>query len=323
MQFPSPRRIAGRGERVSPRNPVAAELSPARSAARTEHWTPLLQWSADPAPELPAEVLELIEVTPEEPRDRVELLHLALIAVSLDRTRLAQEFELRAPLDLPGGPSTSALVEYQCKLTVDALGTAGPLGALDAAMRLKIEQAAPALVDSIRWEGPQPHLWSSPAELAVAWSAALRFSGLAHDLGCMLGLPARVPFRRFLRLSPDTDVLEVLPNAVSCFNEPWKTGDRRVHTRTADGCEVFEMLSPAAGIVAVAHNDSFEVFTGNSMFVREFRARRHPSREVGEAGHPVLAAVPPLAVQWTAPTAPTRSPWRHLDRHRADVHERS
>lgn len=290
---------------------VEVELSPGRSAARTHHWGPLLEWCVEPERDLPADALELIEVPPEDPRDRVELLHLALIAVSLDRTRLLKEFELRAPLDLQGGPSASDLADYQANLTVSTLGTSGPLGALDAAMRVKIERAAPALTETIHWEKHHLHLWSE-GDLVVAWSAALRFSALAHDLGCMLGLQTTIPFRRFLRLAAGADVSRVMPNAVSCFNEPWMTGPRRVEARRNSGCDVFEMYSPAAGIVAVAHHNFLRMPDGRPSYGATIRPRRHPSREVGESGHPVLAAVPPLTVEWAALAAPTRSSWEHV-----------
>ncbi|CAM3303795.1 hypothetical protein [Tsukamurella hominis] len=256
--------------------------------ARTAHWRPLTSWAAGDQPweEAPETVHGLLGVEPQDRYDHLELLHLALLAVSLDRRRLEAEFAARAPLDPQRDDIDAAeLARYQADLTFNSLGSADHLHLFEAALAAKITACGDEdLREGLRWMPERPGIEQTPRARAVAWSAALRFGLLSQDLALLLDLPPVITFRRFLLASAGRTAR---PNAVACYNEPWRAGSTRALQRqNTHGDLVFELTVPPSAIVTIAHAEP-----------RRDQVRRHPARETGEAGHPLVAAIAPIDVE--------------------------
>ncbi len=255
---------------------------------RIAHWRLLTGWAASDQPweEASQAVHGLLGVEPQDRRDHLELLHLALLAVSLDRRRLEAEFAARAQLDPQRDDIDAAeLARYQADLTFNSLGSADHLHLFEAALAAKITGSGDEEVrEGLRWMPELPGLEQTTRARAVAWSAALRFGLLSQDLALLLDLPPVITFRRFLLASAGRTAR---PNAVACYNEPWRAGSTRALQRqNTHGNLIFELTVPPSAIVAIAHAEP-----------RRDRPRRHPARETGEAGHPLVAAVTPTDVE--------------------------
>ena len=240
-------------------------------------------------------------IEPENAADPRELLALALLAVSVNRTRLCDEFAARRFL----GPDASldALVTRQEDLTREAIGTSGPLKTLG----VLVAESLPAAARSRLHRSIEPG-WAQAAnwrvnDAAVIWLAAVRFGHLAQTVAQALELEETVPFYRYLPASRSRARAAALaPNDIACVNEPWAAGTRRIHEFAEHGSRVYELAVAPAAIVAVTHIDPARAH------------EEHPARFCGESGHFVVTAYPPLARY--APryyTGPHRLvPWREV-----------
>jgi hypothetical protein len=245
-------------------------------------WRPLAGWvdAAATGRSVSQAARDLLAgIEPEDPRSHRELLVLALLAVSVDASRLHEEFAARAFLD-GGEIPVNRLVKRQQELTWDAIGTAGPLRTLG---RLVYERANAD--DRVRMTPSAAPGESWRHEEVDIWAAAVRFGHLAQTIAEALGLGSDpIRFYRSLLLGDRPD--PVLPNDVACVAEPWAAGSRsrmRAVASNAFPHTLFELCTASAGIVAVTH------------FSPERATTAHPSSFLSESGHPIITAYPPLA----------------------------
>jgi hypothetical protein len=263
-----------------------------------DRWRLLAEW-ADPARAPRPAARDLLGgVQPENPANRRELLILALLAVSTNRSRLREEFAARSFL----GPGTSldALVNRQYHLTEEVIGTANPLKTLG----VLVSEALPA-PDRLSVRRSQPPMWTPNdewrADADVIWQAAVRFGHLAQTIAQALALNDTVIFYRYLSSGAQSSN-RFLINDIACVNEPWAAGTRRIQSYAESGMRVFEWAVPPASIVAVTH-------------IEPSRAHEeHPTRFAGESGHPVITASPPLALHTSHhyPGPHRLSRWRQI-----------
>lgn len=245
-------------------------------------WYPLREWAfcSDAAAVSPAARELLGGIEPQNRVNRRELLALALLAVSVNHDRLAEEFAVRSFL----GPDVSldALVVRQEHLTSETIGTSGPLRTLG----VLVSESLPDSVRSRIHRSTEPPWaialgWRRDAE--VVWLAAVRFGHLAQTIAQALGLDETVHFYRYLPAKCSIHPTGVLPNDIACVNEPWLEGTERMLSYVEDGLHIYEVTVPPAGIVAVAHHNPSHAH------------REHPANFSAESGHPVVTAYPPLA----------------------------
>ncbi|CAN5876700.1 hypothetical protein BH09ACT7_BH09ACT7_54450 [soil metagenome] len=245
-------------------------------------WHPLAEWARRSAGgDVSRAARELLGgVEPEDPANRKELLVLALLAVSVNRVRLCEEFAARSFLG--PGASLDALVSRQEYLTEETIGTASPLKTLGVLVSESLPDSAwfrihrsvePGWAQAAGWRG----------EAAVIWLAAVRFGHLAQTIAQALALDDTVRFYRYLPAKRWDDPNALVPNDIACVNEPWAAGTRRMLSYVEDGSHIFELVVPLAGIVAVAHIDPSHAH------------EKHPARFGAESGHPVVTVYPPLA----------------------------
>ncbi len=269
--------------------PVAAKR-PIKYGALLDHWRALADW-LDPAglgrpPSRAAKDL-LGGVEPENPHNRRELLVLALLAVSVDAGRLRNEFAARDFLGNAHLPVDN-LVKRQQFLTELAISSAMPLAPLG---RLVGEHATVAERQHMRLMR-EPN-WGWRHEQHEIWTAAVRFGHLAQTIAHALGLTANpVPFYRSMTMRAGHNPNAVLINDIACVAEPWSSGSRArasyVNSAPASGLNtlpphtLFEISTAPAGIVAVTHLEPDKA------------GQDHPRNFVGESGHPIITAYPPL-----------------------------
>lgn len=252
---------------------------PVPETALIERWLPLRDVALGAhTPKISHTARDLLGgITPENPSDRRELLTLALLAVSVNRARLYEEFAARNFLG-PDSP-LEALVTRQEEITRDAIGSGGPLKPLG----VLVAESLPAASRSRIHRSVEPG-WAQAADWRVThapviWLAAVRFGHLAQTIAQALTLGDPVPFYRYLpRRTSDP-----APNDIACVNEPWAAATRRIRERAAEGSRVYELAAPPAAIVAIAHIDPDQAH------------HQHPAKFVGESGHPVVTVYPPLA----------------------------
>lgn len=226
-------------------------------------------------------------IVPKNPRNRRELLILSLLAVTLDHQRLRDEFGQRS--HLAPQARTVDLVEYQQKLSANALGTAGPLETIDQQIATK----AQARGLSVWTRTGESASWTSQDDDLIAWAAAVRFGDLAATIAEALGLPARIPFFRTLAGQADH------PNAVGCYREPWEQATEAAIR--AGG--IMEFSAEPAAIIAVVTS---QLPRGGL-----HGPDKHPSDCLGESGHPVIAAIAPA--RFGSPAPIPQPTWRKVD----------
>lgn len=271
------RRIAFQSSKGTERDGVPRTAVDERLLAR---WRPLAEWLH--AGEVSRAARDLLGgIEPEDPANGRELLALALLAVSVNRDWLREEFAMRSFLGLDDAP-LGALVERQEYLTRETIGTAGPLRTLGAL----VAESLPSSARSQFRRSAEP-AWEHPPgwrkDTAVIWLAAVRFGHLAQTIAGALALEQRLLFYRYLPANCANRLTTFLPNDIACVNEPWEAGTRRILSYCQRGSLVFELAVPPAGIVAVAH---FDPTRANE---------EHPAKFAGESGHPVVTVYPPLA----------------------------
>ncbi|OBG21550.1 hypothetical protein A5768_25945 [Mycolicibacterium fortuitum] len=258
--------------------------------ALLDHWRVLSDW-LDPAglgrPVSRAAKDLLGGVEPENPRNRRELLVLALLAVSVDAGRLQDEFASRVFLGDAQIPVEN-LVKQQQSLTELAISSAmplGPLGRLVGERATVDEKQRMRLMNEPRWD------WRH--EQHEIWAAAVRFGHLAQTIAHALELGSRpIPFYRSMSMRGARNRNVVLINDIACVAEPWSSGSRARASYVSRGLglgpnalpphTLFEIWTAPAGIVAVTH------------LYPEEAGRDHPRNFAGESGHPIITAYPPL-----------------------------
>lgn len=245
-------------------------------------WHPLAEWARRSVTgDVSRAARELLGgIEPQDPANPKELLALALLAVSVNRDRLCEEFTARGFLG--PGASLDALVARQEYLTEETIGTSSPLKTLGVLVSESLPNSARSRIHrSVEPGWAQAAGWRKDA--AVIWLAAVRFGHPAQTIAQALALDDTVRFNRYLPAKRSNHPTALTPNDIACVSEPWAAGTRRMLSYAEGGSHIFELAVPPAGIVAVAHIDPSHAH------------EKHPTKFAAESGHPVVTVYSPLA----------------------------